>query len=347
MKYITNHIFNKSILVLLLLLSHQINSTAQVIDTLEMVWHDEFDGKDLDVSKWKPCPEWARQGGCFWKKDNYLLTDSGQLRLDITQVGDTVFCGAIRTKDIYYQKYGYFEVSCKLPQIHGGWCAFWMMPNQNIPGNEGVDGTEIDIFESINGWQGAVNHALHWDGYGVEHQSKGKDMQKPELYDDAFHKFGLYWTPSEYVFYIDDTETWRTSAGGVSQVEQYMKLTMEVSDASWPGNWADQIEKPIYWYIDYVRTYKYKPVTSTDMKNNISTSEEAVFSVYPNPAKDFLTIVNPFEGKTDYSIITTLGQLVQKGSLDSYYNQINISSLPVDIYFLQIERLQIKVMKCE
>lgn len=240
------------------------NASAQVADTLEMVWNDEFDGTQLDETKWAPCPEWQRQGLSYWEADNHQLTGSGELRLDISESGDSVLCGAIRTKSLYYQKYGYFEVRCKVPRLYGGWAAFWMMPDHNSVGNQGVDGTEIDIFETINGMDGKINHALHWDGYGDEHQSAGKSLTKPDIYDDAYHKFGLWWTPTEYVFYIDDVESWRTSAGGVSQVEEYIKLTMEVTDASWAGNWDDQIEKPIHWYIDYVRTYQSPPGTYVD-----------------------------------------------------------------------------------
>ncbi len=247
------------ILAIALILNN--NASAQVTDSLVMVWNDEFDGTQLDETKWAPCPEWKRQGLSYWEADNHQLTGSGELRLDVTQENDSVLCGAIRTKSIYYQKFGYFEVRCKAPKMHGGWAAFWLMPDQNSVGDQGKDGTEIDIFETINGMDGKINHALHWDGYGDEHQSMGRSLTRSDIYDDSYHKFGLWWTPTEYVFYIDDVETWRTSAGGVSQVEEYIKLTMEVTDASWAGNWDEQVEKPIHWYIDYVRTYQLPPGT--------------------------------------------------------------------------------------
>lgn len=279
------------ILAIALILNNTL--TAQVADTLEMVWNDEFDGTQLDEEKWETCPEWQRQGLSYWEADNHQLTGSGELRLDITQSGDSVLCGAIRSKSHYYQKYGYFEVRCKVPGLHGGWAAFWLMPDENNPGEQGVDGTEVDIFETINGMDGKINHALHWDGYGDDHQSTGKSLTRPDLYDDSYHTFGMLWTPSEYVFYIDDVETWRTSAGGVSQVEQYIKLTLEVTDASWAGNWEDQVEKPIYWYIDYVRTYKLPPgtlvenitLTGGDITENNGTLQVEA-SILPENASD-------------------------------------------------------------
>jgi len=68
----------------------------------------------------------------------------------------------------------------------------------------------------------------------------------------GFHTFGLLWTPEEYVFYVDEKETWRTSAGGVCQVPLYLKLSDEV------GSWGGDVSKaklPDRFLVDYVRVY--------------------------------------------------------------------------------------------
>ncbi len=237
-----------------------VSANSQVSKNLRMVWNDEFNGNTLDASKWKVPPAWNRQGGSYWSADNYEMTGNGQVRLSVTEKNGKVYCGALRTHNLFDKKYGYFEVRCKVPQMKGGWAAFWMMPYGNKPGNAGNDGTEIDIFESINGWKGQINHALHWDGYGPEHKHEAKKFQRPDLYDDKYHVFGMMWTPKEYIFYIDNKETWRTSIGGVADVKQYLKLTLEVSGSTWPGDWKEQKVKPIHWLIDYVRVYDYQPV---------------------------------------------------------------------------------------
>lgn len=279
-------------------------SKAQVTDTLVMVWNDEFDGSELDNAKWDFCPEWARQGGSWWSDENAWVDGNGHLKLNVTERNDSVFCGAVRTHNKYNQKYGYFEVSCKVPQIQGGWAAFWMMPYGNNVGSEGNDGTELDIFESINGWNGKIQHALHWDGYGDDHQKDSQSMTDWGLYDGQFHKFGMMWTPDEYIFYIDDVETWRSSAGGVSDVEQYMKLTMEVSSGTWPGDWNNQTTKPITWSIDYVRTYAYgikKPAvefTVPDNNTTVTLGNTQSLKALVNGSYDYLTTVEFYAQKT-------------------------------------------------
>jgi beta-glucanase (GH16 family) len=253
---------------------------SQAPSGYSLVWNDEFNGTELDDTKWKPAPEWHRQGGSYWSDENYEMTGSGQVKLITSERNDSVFCGAIRTHNLFDQKYGYFEVRCKVPQIRGGWTAFWMMPYGNNVGDEGNDGTEIDIFESINGWNNKIQHALHWDGYGAEHQKSSQSFTRSDLYDDAYHTFGMRWTDTEYTFYIDGVQTWQTSAGGVSDVNQYLKLTMEVSGDTWPGNWDDQVEKPIDWLIDYVRVYEYDPTTYYSLE--IGESDYGTVTVSPD-----------------------------------------------------------------
>lgn len=264
---------NKQGLLLLIFSLILLNGHAAVSDNLQLVWNDEFNGNTLDASKWAPAPEWPRQGGSFWSNDNYEMTGNGQVKLSVTEKNGTVYCGAIRTHNKFDKKYGYFEVRCKVPQLRGGWAAFWMMPYGNNPGDQGNDGTEIDVFESINGWQGKINHALHWDGYADQHQKESYRFDRPDLYDNAYHKFGVMWTPQEYIFYIDDVETWRTSAGGVADVNQYLKLTMEVASGWWAGNWSDQVTKPIHWLVDYVRVYDYQPITQQNVSLDFTLLE--------------------------------------------------------------------------
>ena len=323
-----------------LFISLSLTSMAQVTDTLTLIWSDEFNGNELDNTKWSACPEWHRQGGSYWSEDNSWLNGNGQLKLKVTERNDSVFCGAIRTHKKYNQKYGYFEVKCRVPQIHGGWAAFWLMPYGNKVGNLGNDGTEMDVFESINGWNGKVNQALHWDGYGLEHQKESQSITNWGLYDGQYHIFGMMWTPTEYVFYIDNIETWRTSAGGISDVEQYMKLTMEVSNATWPGDWKNQKTKPITWTIDYVRTYQLPTITSgkkIELANHIS--------IYPNPANNTVVIKNSLNTFTPYTISTLQGKEVLNGRVNSTNNRLDVSQLSCGIYLLNIAGDQFKIVK--
>jgi alpha-L-fucosidase len=215
-----------------------------------LAWSDEFEGTAVDQSKWELLGDWKRRDG-FWVKEDSYLDGKGNLILRTKRDGDRYTCGAVRTKGKFEHRYGYWVCRCQFPKQPGHWPAFWLMTmSQGKVGDEGRDGTEIDIMEKP--WRDdRTTQNLHWDGYGKDHKSAGTQFSVPGL-NEGFHTFGLYWTPEEYVFYVDGRETWRTKAGGVSQVPEYAKLTEEIG--KWGGDIA-QASLPDYFTVDYVRVY--------------------------------------------------------------------------------------------
>jgi beta-glucanase (GH16 family) len=216
----------------------------------QLVWADEFNGAQLDPAQWEILGDSKRRDG-FWIKSDSYLDGQGHLVLRTQKDGDRYTCGAIRTRGRFEHKYGYWVARCKLPTQPGHWPAFWLMcDGVSKIGNEGRDGTEIDIVE-VPWRNGQITMNLHWDGYGKDHKSAGTKVTRTEI-TEGFHTFSLLWTPQEYVFYTDGIETWRSAAGGVSQVPEFIKLTEEI------GTWGGDIKKavlPDYFEVDYVRVY--------------------------------------------------------------------------------------------
>jgi len=220
--------------------------------TWKLTWSDEFDGTKIDESKWEIMGDWKRRDG-FWVKEDSYLDGKGNLVLRTKKDEDRYTSGAVRTKGKFEHAFGYWVCRCKFPTQEGHWPAFWLHTDSvGKVGNEGRDGTEIDIMEKP--WRtDKITQNLHWDGYGKAHKSAGSGQITIPGVSEGFHTFGLYWTPEQYVFYVDGKDTWRTSAGGVSQVPEYAKLTEEI------GEWGGDITKaklPDYFTIDYVRVYE-------------------------------------------------------------------------------------------
>jgi len=225
--------------------------------TWTLTWADEFSNTQIDPSKWEVCGDWKRRDG-FWVKDDAYLDGLGNLILRTKKDGDRYTCGAVRTKGKFEHRFGYWVCRCKFPKQIGHWPAFWLHTETvNKVGDEGRDGTEIDIMEKP--WlENKITQNLHWDGYGKEHKSAGTGQIAIPGLSEGFHTFGLHWTADEYVFYVDGKVTWRTSAGGVSQVPEYAKLTEEI------GTWGGDIKKanlPDYFVVDYVRVYDAVPAS--------------------------------------------------------------------------------------
>jgi beta-glucanase (GH16 family) len=215
----------------------------------KLVWSDEFDGTRLDESKWE-VPEGRRRDG-WWSREAISLDGEGNLVISTLKKGDKYLDGCVRTRGKFERAFGYYVARVKLQEQPGHWTAFWLY-NSSVGriGDEGRDGTEIDIMEKP--WRdGRVQHALHWDGYGKHHESKGQVAHVPGVMD-GWHTFSIWWKPDEYIFYVDGKETWRTSAGGVCQVPLYIKLSDEI------GDWAVDIGEaslPDRFLVDYVRVY--------------------------------------------------------------------------------------------
>lgn len=235
--------------------------------TYVRTFYDEFGGTELDDTKWSRSPEWYRQGDyCKWSKEMSYLDGKGHLILGCKYAdnGD-LLCGAIRSRDKFEQRYGYFESSVKLQQVDGFWSAFWLMPkNIDLYGQDGgADGTEIDIFEAFSVKKKSINHAVHYDGYGERHKSKGTSVTA-DVYDGKYHKFSLLWDENNYIFYIDDKETYRLTSKDVdiSQVATYIKFSLE-SSLGWTGKPKAE-DMPSGISVDYVKVYQRADIFSIE-----------------------------------------------------------------------------------
>jgi hypothetical protein len=181
-------------------------SIPKIGETVEgkgkLIWHDEFEGPNLDTTKWNLAPQWTRQDRSSWRNDMVSLRDGN---LVITARRDTelgqqqapanatnrqalvdnwVRSGGIRSRSqngnnmLFQHSFGYYEARIKFPQMQGTWGAFWLMYNTTGGYSlDGTNGTEIDIIESIDNHrtlsQGNYNHAIHWNGYGTGTRSVG------------------------------------------------------------------------------------------------------------------------------------------------------------------------------
>lgn len=216
----------------------------------KLTWSDEFDGDEINAAKWD-LPEYERRGH-LWRAANAYLDGKGNAVLETSMVGERYASPCLRTRGKFEKAFGFFVTRCKLPMEQGHWAAFWLQNDAvGKVGNEGRDGTEVDIMEWP--WRdGRAGHALHWDGYGEHHKSASQESNMPQLLDGKFHDFAVWWDPEEYVFYVDGQEVWRTDAGGVCQAPLYIKLSVEI------GEWAGDITKaklPDYFVVDHVRVY--------------------------------------------------------------------------------------------
>ena len=79
---------------------------------------------------------------------------------------------------------------------------------------------------------------------------------------EEFNTYGVEWNENEYIFYINGTETGRSSFGGITEVPEYLLLTVEVGGSggkageSWAGKALAKDAETTAFIVDYVRVYQ-------------------------------------------------------------------------------------------
>ena len=202
----------------------------------------------------------GRHWALDWREEfDGTALGQGHLVMDVYAAGGKRFDGEVDTQGKYDRAFGYFEARMSLQRHEGHWPAFWLMPDSfGTVAGTGADGAEIDVMEKP--WAegdkaGFVNHALHWDAYAAGAEASYMSQSDPSI-QQGWHTYGLWWTESEYVFYIDGQEVWRTSAGGVCKVPLYLIFSDEIACGPWVlADCLSDDELPDPWMVDYLRVF--------------------------------------------------------------------------------------------
>jgi len=216
----------------------------------ELVWVDNFNGQNIDTTNWTIIGDEERRDGFWLKEDAYL--ENGKLVLRTKEENGVYSSGAIKSEDKFEHSFGYYEARMKFPEQEGHWPAFWLFDNKvnNVDGS-GRDGTEVDIVEKPSTSE-KIHQAVHWDGYEEDHKyANNEDYEIPGI-NTGYHIIGLDWREDSYTFYVDGKQTWETSAGGVSQIPQFIFFSEEIGE--WEGD-IENADLPDYFYVDYVKVY--------------------------------------------------------------------------------------------
>jgi len=220
----------------------------------QLIWEDEFLGDKLDNTKW--AVRGVGRRAIAYVSAEAVKVEDGLLKLSALKRGDSILISAVGTQGLFMPKYGFYECRAQLQQSPGVWGAFWLQSPKLSEGDDPrVNGAEIDIMEFFKKLGlDIVSHNVHWGPYGSgQHTTRGMQSYLKDV-SKGFHTFSLEWTAEKYIFYIDGLKFYEVSAG-VSQIEQYLILSMEI-----PNN-LEEIKKTVFpdeFIVDYVRVYQKK-----------------------------------------------------------------------------------------
>jgi len=225
-------------------LSGEYDTNYSMVDNYKYAWGDEFDGNDIDSTKWtlandvKPGPVYATdsayyqatksastwtangndmQDGTVTFVNNDYSVNNGVLTMNTRKVADGYTGTKISANQTF--RYGIMEAKIKFGNGEGGSYQFWARSKDTSPQEECVvnefDFAEnfgtTDIYANLHTWRQYFNHTNH--GSDLEIRDTVQNVT-----DGEYHYIAMEWTQNIVKFYFDgelymkqsiaDQETW-------------------------------------------------------------------------------------------------------------------------------------------
>jgi beta-glucanase (GH16 family) len=244
---------------------------------------EEFDGEQLDTSLWSYRqlgsynPDGSRQ--CSKSDESAVAVGGGVLTLSVlrdpARTGEKCVTpedgthgyylnGHISTDGRFELEEGVAAARVKFQRERGQHGAFWLQREgvEQVPGDPGVSGAEIDVAEYFGeGYQkGGLASFVYYTNADGEAEKVGglwpaasRQLPAGDAWWRRYHVFSVEWTADRYVFRVDGRETFRTTEG-VSGVPQFLVLSLLSSD--WELGKIDDEALPSSMEVDWVRAWR-------------------------------------------------------------------------------------------
>ncbi|MBX2884446.1 MAG: family 16 glycosylhydrolase, partial [Granulosicoccus sp.] len=258
------------------------SSTDNFLSRFELVFADEFNGSELDTSKWNTSLTWghteAINGEQQYFVDTINFPDFGYdpfkftgsaLSIEAIQtpsslnsaaLGQAFLSGALSSHDKFGFTYGYTEGRMKVGGVSGQLSSFYLFRRWAAEHSP-----EIDIVEYLG--ENPFGDEDAFQTYHFTDTVHGNTRSSPTMiakkdsgnFSDEYHTFGVLWEPSLVIWYIDGQEVKRLSGPQIGRQSMNI-VTYLVTGSEWaptPDTTADNF--PLTFEIDYIRVYQRDP----------------------------------------------------------------------------------------
>jgi beta-glucanase (GH16 family) len=203
----------------------------------KLTFNAGFTGSKLDTSVWGTCYPWQSQSGCAnfgnssleyeWYSASQDQVSNGALHI-VAQAEPTqgrssgggpeeypYRSGLVTTFPGYKFQYGYLQVEARVPNALGTWSALWLAAaNEQWP-------PEIDILEH---WG---TQDKYYEYYHPADAPRENGVATLGNLSTSYHTYGVYWSKSEVVWYIDGRQVFETGRN-VPQQPMYFLANVAV-----------------------------------------------------------------------------------------------------------------------
>ncbi len=246
----------------------RVGRTVHTRDATAVSLTDDFD--NLNPALWQTRAQgYAGVRMCSRADDSAVAVTDGVLQVKVLDDPAAGTCstegrahayrlnGHIGTEGRYSFTHGFAAARIKFQSREGQHGAFWLQTPWIGNGSAWDNGAEIDVMEYFGDTAphgGLASFAYWWPesggakvgGWLKNHQELGSN------WSSQYHVFSVEWTPSEYIFRVDDKIAWRTSEG-VSGVPQFLVLSLLSSD--YELKHMRDTDLPASMKVDWVRTW--------------------------------------------------------------------------------------------
>jgi len=238
----------------------------------ELVWQDEFDGDEIDLSNWTyDIGGWGWGNGeaqYYTSRPRNARVSNGLLMIEAHQekYENSYYTSArMLTQGLREFQYGRMEARIKVPAGAGLWPAFWMLGSDFIHRAEDEAHRwpfvgEIDIMEYVGREPDLILGTVHGPGYAGA-LGLSKWFRQDYLTADEFHTYAIEWDYDGIRWFYDDQMYYDLARTGVGNREWvfdgdfFLILNLAVGGL-FPGPVALDLEFPVQMYVDYVRVYQ-------------------------------------------------------------------------------------------
>jgi beta-glucanase (GH16 family) len=242
----------------------------------QLIWSDEFDGPQIDSSKWNFQVLKAGQFNEEWQRytnnPKNAFIENKQLVIkaihESKQHGlDQYTSARLNTAGKFSFTYGKISARIKLPEGEGIWPAFWML-GANIDENGGDTPWplcgEIDILELYGSKNDSTVEAnIHYADNQGKHSAMGAvdyTLNQGKFSDD-FHIFELVWDEKHIAWLVDGKQYAETKIDSATRTEFHKPFFLLLNIAvggTFAGRPNASTPFPQAMYVDWIRVYQNK-----------------------------------------------------------------------------------------
>jgi beta-glucanase (GH16 family) len=229
---------------------------------MQLIWSDEFDGPNLNMSWWTyelGAGGWGNaELQTYTNSSNNSYINSGKLNIVAVNNYGNYTSARLITKGKKEFTYGRIDIRAKLPYGQGIWPALWMLGG-NINQVSWPACGEIDIMENLGQNTKKVYGTAHYDNGG--HQSSGGNfsLNTTEGFNDMFHVFTIVWQEGSITWYVDYKKYWEATSPTIKfdsfKLPQFFIFNIAVG-GNWPGPPNATTVFPQTMSVDYVRVFQ-------------------------------------------------------------------------------------------